>query len=173
MTYFFDAERNEKYPGEEKVLIPSPAVATFDMKPEMAAKEITRALLKRLSRFDVVILNFANGDMVGHTGDEIATIKAMKCIDDQLKKIVPAVLKLNGAVLITADHGNAEQMWDHKHNVPLTAHTTNQVRFVMVSNEKYVARNGGLRDVAPTILKLLNIKKPKDMTGKSLIKKIP
>ena len=173
VTYFFDAERNMDYPGEEKILVPSPAVETFDTKPEMAAKEITVALLKKLTSFDVVILNFANGDMVGHTGNENATVKAMKCLDNQLKKIVPAVLKLNGAVLITADHGNAEQMWDHKHNVPLTAHTTNLVRFIMVSNEKYVARNGGLRDIAPTILKLLNIKKPKDMTGKSLIKKIP
>ena len=173
VTYFFDAERNMKYVDEEKVLIPSPAVETFDKKPEMAAKEITTALLKRLSKFDVVVLNFANGDMVGHTGDEKATIKAMKCLDNQLKKIVPAVLKLNGAVLIAADHGNAEQMWDNKHGAPLTSHTTNLVRFIMVSNEKYVARNGGLRDIAPTILKLLNIKKPVEMTGKSLIKKIP
>ncbi|MFQ6704345.1 MAG: 2,3-bisphosphoglycerate-independent phosphoglycerate mutase, partial [Alphaproteobacteria bacterium] len=86
---------------------------------------------------------------------------------------VPAVLKLNGAVLIAADHGNAEQMWDNKHNVPLTSHTTNPVRFIMVSNGKYKAHNGGLRDIAPTILKLLNIKKPVEMTGKSLIKKIP
>ena len=173
VTYFFDAERNMNYVDEEKVLIPSPAVETFDKKPEMAAKEITTALLKRLSKFDVVVLNFANGDMVGHTGDEKATIKAMKCLDNQLKKIVPAVLKLNGAVLIAADHGNAEQMWDNKHGAPLTSHTTNLVRFIMVSNEKYVARNGGLRDIAPTILKLLNIKKPVEMTGKSLIKKIP
>ena len=169
VTYFFDAERNMNYTAEEKVLIPSPAVETFDLKPEMAAKEVTRALLKELAKFDVVVLNFANGDMVGHTGNEKATIKAMKFLDKQLKKIVPAVLKLNGAVLITADHGNAEQMWDTRHDVPLTAHTSNLVRFVMVSNEKYTARNGGLRDIAPTILKLLNIKKPKEMTGKSLV----
>ena len=173
VTYFFDAERNMDYPGEEKVLVPSPMVETFDMKPEMAAKEITDALLKRLAKFDVIILNFANGDMVGHTGNEKATIKAMKCLDNQLKKIVPAVLKLNGAVLITADHGNAEQMWDEKHSAPLTSHTANLVRFVMVSNEKYTIRNGGLSDITPTILKLLNIKKPSDMTGKTLIKKIP
>ena len=173
VTYFFDAERNMNYVGEEKILIPSPGVETFDKKPEMAANEITTALLKRLSKFDVVVLNFANGDMVGHTGNEKATVKAMKCLDKQLKKIVPAVLKLNGAVLIAADHGNAEQLWDNKHDSPLTSHTTNLVRFIMVSNEKYVARNGGLRDIAPTILKLLNIKKPMEMTGKSLIKKIP
>lgn len=169
VTYFMDAERNMNYKMEEKVLIPSPDVPTFDKKPEMAANTITKALLPRLLNFDVVLLNFANGDMVGHTGNEKAAIKAMECLDKQLKKIVPAVLKLDGAVLIIADHGNAEQMWDDKHNVPLTSHTTNPVRFIMVSNGKYTAHNGGLKDVAPTILKLLKIKKPKEMSGKSLI----
>lgn len=170
VTYFMDAERNIDYKNEEKVLIPSPNVATFDMKPEMSANEITDALLGRLSKFDVVILNFANGDMVGHTGNENATIKAMECLDKQLSRIVPAVLQLDGSVMIIADHGNAEQMWDDEHNVPLTSHTTNPVNFIMVSNEKFVAHDGGLQDVAPTILKLLNIKQPKEMTGKSLIK---
>ena len=169
VTYFMDAERNMNYKGEEKVLVPSPLVATFDKKPEMSAAAITKALLPRLPKFDVVLLNFANGDMVGHTGNEKAAIKAMECLDKQLKKIVPSVLKLDGAVLIIADHGNAEQMWDDKHNVPLTSHTTNPVRFIMVSNKKYTAHNGGLRDIAPTILKLLNIKKPKEMSGKSLV----
>ncbi len=169
VTYFMDAERNMDYKMEEKILIPSPDVETFDKKPSMSADEITAALLPCLPKFDVVLLNFANGDMVGHTGNEKAAIKAMECLDKQLKKIVPAVLKLDGAVLIIADHGNAEQMWDNKHNVPLTSHTTNPVRFIMVSNGKYKAHNGALRDVAPTILKLLKIKKPKEMTGKSLI----
>ena len=169
VTYFMDAERNIEYPKEEKVLIPSPSVATFDKKPSMSANEITDALMPRLSKFDVVLLNFANGDMVGHTGNEKAAIKAMECLDKQLARIVPAVLKLNGAMLIIADHGNAEQMWDDKHNTPLTSHTTNPVRFIMVSNERFVAHNGGLSDVAPTILKLLNIKQPKEMTGKPLV----
>ena len=169
VTYFMDAERNIDYKDEEKVLIPSPAVATFDMKPEMSANEITEALLPRLSKFDVVLLNFANGDMVGHTGNEKAAIQAMECLDKQLEKIVPAVLDLDGAVLIIADHGNAEQMWDDVNNVPLTSHTTNPVRFIMVSNDEYVAHNGGLSDVAPTILKLLDIKQPVDMTGRSLV----
>lgn len=169
VTYFMDAERNIDYENEEKVLIPSPDVATFDMKPEMSAKEITDALLPRLSKFDVVLLNFANGDMVGHTGNEDAAIKAMECLDKQLSRIVPAVLNLDGCVLIIADHGNAEQMWDDEHNVPLTSHTTNPVNFIMVSNGKYVARDGGLSDIAPTILKLLDIKQPKEMTGKSLV----
>ncbi len=169
VTYFMDAERNIDYDGEEKVLIPSPDVATFDMKPEMSANEITDALLPRLSKFDVVLLNYANGDMVGHTGNEEAAIKAMECLDKQLSVLVPAVLKLDGCVLIIADHGNAEEMWDNEHNVPLTSHTTNPVRFIMVSNGDYVAHDGGLCDVAPTILKLLDIKQPKEMTGKSLV----
>ena len=169
VTYFMDAERNIDYDKEEKVLIPSPNVVTFDKKPEMAANEITNALLPRLSKFDVVLLNFANGDMVGHTGNEKATIKAMECLDKQLEKIVPAVLDLDGTVLIIADHGNAEQMWDDEHNAPLTSHTTNPVRFIMVSNNPKAVHDGGLSDVAPTILKLLNIKQPKEMTGKSLV----
>lgn len=169
VTYFMDAERNIDYDNEEKVLIPSPDVATFDLKPEMSANEITEALLPRLSKFDVVLLNFANGDMVGHTGNESAAIKAMECLDKQLSVIVPKVLELNGAMLIIADHGNAEQMWDDEHNVPLTSHTTNPVNFIMVSNGEYTAHDGGLSDIAPTILKLLDIKQPKVMTGKSLI----
>ena len=108
--------------------------------------------------------------MVGHTGNENAAIKAMECLDKQLFRIVPAVLKLNGVVLITADHGNVEQMWNKEHNVPLTSHTTNPVRFIVVSNNDFVVHDGGLCDVAPTILKLLNIKQPPEMTGKSLIK---
>ncbi len=169
VTYFMDAERNIDYENEEKVLIPSPSVATFDMKPEMSANEITDALLPRLSKFDVVLLNFANGDMVGHTGNESAAIKAMECLDKQLSKIVPVVLDLDGAVLIIADHGNAEQMWDNEHNVPLTSHTTNPVPFIIVSNHVFVAHDGGLSDIAPTILKLLGIKKPAEMTGESLV----
>ena len=169
VTYFMDAERNIDYENEEKVLIPSPSVATFDMKPEMSANEITDALLPRLSKFDVVLLNFANGDMVGHTGNENAAIKAMECLDKQLSRIVPAVLDLDGCVLIIADHGNAEQMWDKEHNVPLTSHTTNPVNFIMVSNHEFIAHDGGLSDVAPTVLKLADIEKPAEMTGESLV----
>ena len=169
VTYFMDAERNIDYNAEEKVLIPSPSVATFDMKPEMSANEITDALLPRLDKFDVVLLNFANGDMVGHTGNEKAAIQAMECLDKQLSRIVPEVLKLGGVMLIIADHGNCEQMWDDKNNVPLTSHTTNPVNFIVVSNNNYVAHSGGLSDIAPTILKLVGIKKPAEMTGKSLI----
>ena len=170
VTYFMDAERTIDFPGEEKVLIDSPAVATFDMKPEMSAPKITRTLLPRLKKFDVVMMNFANGDMVGHTGNERATVQAMECLDEQLAQIVPAVLKLGGQMLIIADHGNAEKMWDDRAKAPWTAHTNNKVRAIMVSRPKYKKiQNGGLADVAPTILKLLGIKKPADMTGKSLV----
>ena len=170
VTYFMDAERTIDFPNEEKVLIDSPAVATFDLKPEMSAPEITAALLPRIGKFDVVLMNFANGDMVGHTGNEAATIKAMETLDKQLSQIVPAVLAVGGKMLIIADHGNAEKMWDDKNNAPWTAHTNNKVFCVAVS-EPHVKRikNGGLADVAPTLLHWLGIKQPSDMTGKSLI----
>jgi 2,3-bisphosphoglycerate-independent phosphoglycerate mutase len=170
VTYFIDAERTIDFPGEEKVLVDSPSVATFDMKPEMSAPEITRALLPRLKKFDLVIMNFANGDMVGHTGNEKATIMAMETLDSQLSQIVPAVLGLGGQILIIADHGNAEKMWDDKADAPWTAHTNNKVRAILVSEPPYKKiKNGGLADVAPTILKLLGIKQPSDMTGRALI----
>ena len=169
VTYFFDAERNIDFAGGEKVLIPSPDVATFDLKPEMSALEITDALLPRLAQFDVVILNYANGDMVGHTGKEPATIRAMEFLDTQLARLVPAVLDLDGTVLITADHGNAEKMWDDANNIPWTAHTTNPVNFIVVSNDAHTVHDGGLADIAPTMLKLLKIPQPADMTGHSLV----
>ncbi len=171
VTYFMDAERTVDFPNEEKVLIDSPAVATFDMKPEMSANEITAALLPRIGRFDVVLMNFANGDMVGHTGNEKATIQAMETLDKQLAQIVPAVLAVNGKMLIIADHGNAEKMWDDKNGSPWTAHTNNKVFCVAVSEPHVKSiKNGGLADVAPTLLHWLGIKQPSDMTGKSLIK---
>ncbi len=170
VTYFMDAERTIDYPNEEKVLIDSPSVATFDMRPEMSANEITAALLKRIGKFDAIMLNFANGDMVGHTGNEGATVRAMECLDGQLAQIVPAVLSVGGKMLIIADHGNAEKMWDDKSNAPWTAHTNNKVRAILVSEPPYKKiKNGGLADVAPTILKLLGMKQPAEMTGKSLV----
>ena len=169
VTYFFDAERNIDFDGGKKVLIPSPDVATFDMKPEMSAIEITDALLPILGDFDVVILNYANGDMVGHTGNEAATIRAMETLDAQLAKIVPATLALGGVVLITADHGNAEKLWDDVNNLPWTAHTTNPVNLVVVADDAPAVRDGGLADIAPTILKILGIPQPSEMTGSALI----
>ncbi len=169
VTYFFDAERNIDLPGEEKILIPSPAVATFDLVPEMSAGEITDALIPKLGQFDVVILNWANGDMVGHTGNMDAAIRAMEFLDAQLARLVPAVLALDGTLLITADHGNAEKMWDAQNNLAFTAHTTNPVNLIVVSNSPHAVRDGGLADIAPTMLKILGLVQPADMTGKSLI----
>jgi 2,3-bisphosphoglycerate-independent phosphoglycerate mutase len=172
VTYYFDAERVIDYPNEKKILIPSPKVATYDLKPEMSAIEITDALLPELFNFDVVILNYANGDMIGHTGIEKVAKEAMEILDAQLARVVPRVLELGGTILITSDHGNAEKMWNEKLDVPWTAHTTSFVPFIIVGHEKDVKlrSGGGLSDVAPTILSLLNIPQPSEMTGKSLIK---
>ena len=169
VTYFFDIESNDDLVGEKKILIPSPDVATFDLKPEMSAGEITDKLLGELPNFDVVILNYANGDMVGHTGVESAAIRAMEYLDTQLARLVPAVLNLGGAILITADHGNAEEMWDYKNNAPCTSHTTNPVNFIVVGLGDVVVHDGGLADIAPTMLKILDLPQPADMTGHSLI----
>ena len=169
VTYFFDAERNIDFDAEKKILVPSPDVPTFDLKPEMSAIEVTDKLLKVLPDYDVVILNWANGDMVGHTGNMNAAVQAMQVLDEQLERVVTAVRALGGVVLITADHGNAEQMWDEKNNAPWTAHTTNPVNFIVVGGDVKSVADGGLADIAPTILKLLGIEQPQDMTGHSLI----
>lgn len=169
VTYFFDAERNIDFPMGKKILVPSPDVATFDMKPQMAAVEITDALLPVLGDYDVVILNWANGDMVGHTGNLDAAVCAMETLDAQLARLVPAVLDMGGMLLITADHGNAEKMWDMENSVPWTAHTTNPVNLVVVADDAPSVRDGGLADIAPTVLKILGLNQPKEMTGHSLI----
>ncbi len=169
VTYFFDIESNDELPGMKKVLIKSPDVATFDLKPEMSAIEVTDTLIDELPNFDVIILNYANGDMVGHTGNENAAIRAMETLDTQLARLVPAVLELGGALLITADHGNCEVMWDYENNTPWTAHTTNPVNFIVVGLGDVVVHDGGLSDIAPTMLHILNLPQPTDMTGKSLI----
>lgn len=169
VTYFFDAERNVDFPNGKKVLIPSPDVATFDMMPEMSAVQITDALIPQLSDWDVVILNWANGDMVGHTGNMDAAVRAMETLDAQLARLVPAVLACGGAMLITADHGNAEKLWDDENNVPWTAHTTNPVNLIVVSDDIHAVRDGGLADIAPTMLHMLGIVPPPQMTGRSLV----
>ena len=169
VTYFFDAERNLDFEKEQKILIPSPDVATFDLKPEMSAVEITDKLLAVLPDYDVVILNYANGDMVGHTGNMDAAIVAMETLDKQLERLVPAVLDLGGVILLTADHGNAEQMVNPDTGTPWTAHTTNPVNFIAVGGGINSVHDGTLADIAPTMLKILGIRKPDDMTGRSLI----
>lgn len=171
VTYFYDCGIEENFDGMKKILIPSPKVATYDLKPEMSAKEITDKLLEELEKdyFDVVILNYANGDMVGHTGNYEATKTAVEFLDTCIKRIYDEINKKNGILIITADHGNCDIMWDINH-VPVTSHTTMPVPFI-VTKKDINLKNGKLADIAPTMLELLNIKIPKEMTGNSLIKK--
>ena len=171
VTFFFNGGVEEPNKNEERILIPSPKVATYDLQPEMSAEEVTQALLAELDKdkFDVVILNFANPDMVGHTGVLAAAIKAMEKVDNCVGRIVEKVLSLDGSVCICADHGNLEKMAEAD-GKPNTAHTTNPVPFLLVSKEKHGLQQGILADIAPTMLELLHIPQPKAMTGKSLIK---
>ena len=172
VTFFFNGGVEEPNLNEERVLINSPKVATYDLQPEMSAYEVTDALLAELDKdkFDVVILNYANPDMVGHTGVLPAAIKAMEAVDECVGKVVEKVLALGGSVCITADHGNLEKMAEAD-GVPHTAHTTNVVPFILVSKEEQKLHNGILADIAPTMLELLKIEKPAVMTGSSLIEK--
>lgn len=169
VTFFFDGGKEMDYQNEKKILIPSPKVATYDLKPEMSAYKVTDSLLEELGNYDLVILNFANGDMVGHTGVLEAAIKAVESVDECLEKIYNRVEELGGTMIITADHGNCEKMLDEEGNV-LTAHTTNPVPFIITKKDLNL-KAGKLGDIAPTILELMNIEKPKEMTGESLIKK--
>ena len=169
VTFFFDGGKEVDYQNEKKILIPSPKVATYDLKAEMSAFEVTDELLNELENYDLVILNFANGDMVGHTGVLEAAIKAVESVDECLGKIYRKVEELGGTMIVTADHGNCEEMLDENDNV-LTAHTTNPVPFI-VTNKNIELVPGKLGDIAPTILELMGIEKPVEMTGVSLIKK--
>jgi 2,3-bisphosphoglycerate-independent phosphoglycerate mutase len=172
VTYFFNGGVEQPFPGEDRVLVPSPKVATYDLKPEMSAAGIADAVVKAVddSAFDVVIVNFANADMVGHSGKIEPTIKAVETVDACLGRIEPAVRARGGAMLITADHGNAELMIDPATGGPHTAHTTNPVPFIVISDSKQftLKPNGSLRDISPTILGMLGIEEPKEMTGQDL-----
>jgi len=172
VTYFFNGGREEILAGEERILVPSPKVATYDLKPEMSAPELTERLLGELKadRFDAVVLNFANPDMVGHTGDLAATIRAVEVVDDCLGRLADAVLAKRGVVAVTADHGNAEQMFDPVTGKPHTAHTTNPVPFLVCGGpEGMKLESGGrLADVAPTLLSVTGLARPRAMTGRDL-----
>ena len=169
VTFFFDGGKEVDYKNEKKILIPSPKVATYDLKPEMSANEVTEKLLEELGETDLVILNFANGDMVGHTGVLEAAIKAVETVDKNLKLIYDKVIELDGTLIVTADHGNCEEMLDDNDNI-VTSHTTNPVPFIITRNDIKLYE-GKLGDIAPTILDLMNIEKPEEMTGISLIEK--
>ena len=151
-------------------MVPSPKVATYDLKPQMSAVEVTKNVLKNLCKYDVIILNYANCDMVGHTGNFDAAVKAVETVDGCVKSVVNKVLNLNGCAIITADHGNADKMIDEDGR-PFTAHTTSLVPFCVVGHECSLKRSGRLADIAPTMLEILGLEKPKEMLGESLIKK--
>ncbi|MBI3583367.1 MAG: 2,3-bisphosphoglycerate-independent phosphoglycerate mutase [Nitrospinae bacterium] len=171
VTFFFNGGIEEPFSGEDRILIPSPKVATYDLQPEMSAREVTAEVLKAVEsgNYPLIIVNFANPDMVGHTGVFKAAVSAVEVIDESVGKIVKAVQDKGGDTLITADHGNIEDMIDEK-GEPITAHTTNPVPFYCVTDKKVNLRDGGrLADIAPTILKLLHIEKPVEMTGESLV----
>ena len=176
VTYFFNGGEEKEFPGEERILIPSPKdVPTYDLKPQMSAREVAEALVKKISQdpIGLVIANFANADMVGHTGNFAAAVKACEVIDECVGKVVDAALSKKGKVVITADHGNIEQLIDYDTGLPHTAHTINRVPVILVDEERQKCKlnEGTAIDVAPTVLNLLGLPQPKDMTGHSLIVK--
>jgi 2,3-bisphosphoglycerate-independent phosphoglycerate mutase len=174
VTYFMSGGREQPYPGEDRVLVPSPKVATYDLKPEMSAFEVTDKLEEaiRSKQYAAILCNYANGDMVGHSGVMEAAVKAVEALDTCVGRVVDAMLACGGEVLITADHGNAEQMLDRSTDQPHTAHTLNLVPFLYIGRkaEMAPAGEGALRDVAPTLLAMMGLPQPPEMTGKSLIR---
>lgn len=171
VTFFFNGGVEKPYPGEDRVLVPSPKVATYDLKPEMSAYEVTEKAVERINsgKYDVMVLNFANCDMVGHTGVFDAAVKAVETVDECVGKVVDAVLGQGGVCLITADHGNADKMKEPD-GAPFTAHTTNPVPFIVVGRDCELREGGRLADIAPTMLGIMGVPVPKEMTGKSIIK---
>jgi 2,3-bisphosphoglycerate-independent phosphoglycerate mutase len=174
VTFFFNDYTEEPFPGEDRQIVPSPRVRTYDLKPEMSAHEVAAVVLERLDlkKYDVVVVNFANPDMVGHTGVVDAAIKAAQVVDECVGKVLDKVKELGGAALITADHGNFEQMYDTQNNLPHTAHTVGDVPLIVFDekNKNRKLRSGGrLADVMPTLLEMMELPKPPEMTGESLL----
>ena len=170
VTFFFNGGREEPFAGEDRVLVPSPKVATYDLKPEMSAFEVADRCVECIEggRYDVIIMNLANCDMVGHTGVLDAAVKAVEAVDTCAGRVVDAALRAGGAAIVTADHGNADQMLDAQGRC-LTAHTTNPVPLILCGTDFPAVRSGALCDVAPTMLQLLGIPQPAEMTGRSLL----
>ena len=173
VTFFFNGGEERQYLNEDRILIPSPKVETYDLQPEMSAKKVTENVIQAIEekKYDVIILNYANPDMVGHTGNLEATIKALEVIDECIGKVAKAMKKADGILIITSDHGNAEQMIDYVTGDPHTAHTINEVPLVICGVDNIKLKHGRLCDIAPTMLELLNLQKPEEMTGISLIEK--
>ncbi len=184
ITFFFNGGKENIYPGEDRILIPSPDVATYDLKPEMSAPEVTDRLVEAIAskKYDLIVVNFANPDMVGHTGIMSAAKIAVETVDKSLGRLQDALLPVGGTMLVTADHGNIELMTDQKSGQPHTAHTTNLVPVILVNSAAagpvkegaaFALNNGNLADVAPTILTLMGLEQPASMTGHSLLKLVP
>ncbi len=173
VTFFFNGGVEAPNAGEDRILVNSPKVATYDLKPEMSAYEVADKLVEAIKsgKYDVIITNFANPDMVGHTGIEAAAIKAVEAVDECVGKAYEALLEVDGQMFICADHGNAEQLLDYETGAPFTAHTTNPVPFILVNYDKdYTLREGGcLADIIPTMIEMMGMEQPKEMTGKSLL----
>jgi len=172
VTYFLNAGREEPYAGEDRIMVPSPKVATYDLQPEMSAPELTDKAVAAINsgKYDLIVLNYANPDMVGHTGSLAAAIKAVETVDAGLGRIAQAIEKSGGALLVTADHGNCEMMRDPQTGGPHTAHTTNPVPLLLVgARNRALVAEGRLADIAPTLLELMELPKPKEMTGASLL----
>ena len=173
VTFFFNGGVEEPNKGEDRILVKSPKVATYDLQPEMSAPQVCDKLVEAIKsdKYDVVIINFANPDMVGHTGVEAAAVKAVETVDECVGRAVEALKEVNGQMFICADHGNAEQLVDYETGEPFTAHTTNPVPFILVNADpKYTLKEGGcLADIIPTLIELMGMEKPEEMTGESLL----
>jgi 2,3-bisphosphoglycerate-independent phosphoglycerate mutase len=172
VTFFLNGGEEKQYPGEDRILVPSPKVATYDLQPEMSAPEVTDKLVAAIDsgQYDLVVINYANPDMVGHSGILQAAIKAVETVDHCLGRLVEAVRREGGVLLVTADHGNSEMLRDPETGGPHTAHTLNAVPAILVNGPKDAGlRDGRLADVAPTLLELMGLPQPQEMTGRSLI----
>jgi 2,3-bisphosphoglycerate-independent phosphoglycerate mutase len=172
VTYFLNGGREQPFDGEDRIMVPSPKVATYDLQPEMSAPELTAKAVEAIEskKYDLIVLNFANADMVGHTGSLPAAIKAVEAVDTGLGKIADAINKVGGALLVTADHGNSEMMRDPETGGPHTSHTTNPVPLILAgAGNRVLVAEGRLADIAPTLLELMGLPKPPEMTGKSLL----
>jgi 2,3-bisphosphoglycerate-independent phosphoglycerate mutase len=171
VTYFFNGGEEQVYPGEERILVPSPKVATYDLQPEMSAPAVTDNIVEAIAshKYHAIICNFANGDMVGHTGNYAAAVQAVEALDICVGRCVTAMLAAGGEVVISADHGNCENMYDAVNQQPHTQHTLNQVPFLYVGRPATIRHGGALRDIAPSMLSIMGLSKPAEMTGESLI----
>ena len=173
VTYFLNGGREEPFPGEDRIMVPSPKVATYDLQPEMSAPELTDKVVAAIDsgKYDLIVLNYANPDMVGHTGSLPAAIKAVETVDTGLGRIADAIERAGGALVVTADHGNCEMMRDPETGGPHTAHTTNPVPlFLLGARNRALVTEGRLADIAPTLLELMDLPKPAEMTGRSLLR---